>query len=122
MEIKLVEEKKNPLFSRREIVFQVKSNVVPSHEEIKNLLKEKFSFNPHLVRTKKIEGKFGAKIFDVLVNVYDSKEEFKRIVRKTKQELEKEKKEVDEEMNAKAEAKKAKEVGQPEEKKEEVKE
>ncbi|HIH52233.1 hypothetical protein COT60_03710 [Candidatus Pacearchaeota archaeon CG09_land_8_20_14_0_10_30_9] len=106
MEIKKISEVENPLFSRKELHFEIRSQAVPSHEEVKAILKEKFSFNPELLRIKKISGKFGAQIFDVVVNLYGSKEEFKRVVKKTKQEIEKEKKQAEEEVKAKAEAKK----------------
>lgn len=107
VEIKKVSEVENPLFSRKEIHFEITSQAVPSHEEVKKLLKEKFSFNTDLLRIKQIKGKFGMQVFDVYVHLYSSIEEFKRIVKKTKQELEKEKKKAEEEAKAKAEAKKA---------------
>ncbi|NCN51808.1 hypothetical protein GW931_02250 [archaeon] len=106
MNIKKISEVENPLFSRKEFCFEITSQAVPSHEEVKAILKEKFSFNPELLRIKSIKGKFGKQVFDVYVNLYGSEEEFKRIVKKTKQEIEKEKKKIEEEAKAKAEAKK----------------
>ncbi|MCR4327759.1 MAG: hypothetical protein NUV46_04220 [Nanoarchaeota archaeon] len=107
MEIKKILEKENPLFLRKEIHFEVKSNSVPSHEEMKNGLSEKFSFNPELIRIQKISGKFGSRSFDVFVDVYSSKKEFDLVVKKTKQEKEKEKKVLLEKLALEAEARKA---------------
>jgi len=107
MNIKKISEVENPLFSRKEFHFEIISQAVPSHEEVKALLKEKFSFDSELLRIKSIKGKFGKQVFDIHVNLYGSKEEFKRIVKKTKQELEKEKKKIEEEAKVKADAKKA---------------
>ena len=106
MEVKLIKETENPLFSRQEFHFEVKSLIAPSHEEVNKTFSEKFSFDPSLMRIKGIKGRFGTQIFDVFVNVYSSKEEFDRIVKKTKQEVEAEKKKVEEEAKAKEEAKK----------------
>lgn len=107
IEINKISEKENHLFSRKELEFEIKAQVVPSHEEVKKLLHEKFSFNPELVRIHKISGKFGSKVFHVLLDVYSSKKEFDRVVKKTKQEKEKEKKALEEKMKAEYEARKA---------------
>ncbi|MDP3966405.1 MAG: hypothetical protein Q8Q04_02655 [archaeon] len=106
-EIKKISEKENPLFSRKEFHFEIKSSVTPSHEELKQVLSEKFSLNPSLIRTQKISGKYGTTVFDADVHVYSSKKEFDRVVKKTKQEKEKEKKALEEKLNSEAEAKKA---------------
>jgi ribosomal protein S24E len=94
-EIKLISENENPLFSRKEMKFEIKSEIVPSHDEVKKLLFENFSIKPELVRTNRIVGKFGNRVFEVLADVYSSKAEFDRVVRKTKKEKEKEKKEAE---------------------------
>ena len=51
---KLIEEKKNPLFGRKEINFQIISEVAPSRIEIGKLVSEKFSTEPRKVKIKKI--------------------------------------------------------------------
>jgi len=107
MEINKILEKENLLFSRKEIHFEIESNSVPRHEEVKKILAEKFSLNPELIRTQKISGKFGTKKFDVFVDVYDSKKDFDRVVKKTKQEKDKEKKVLEEKKTVEAEAKRA---------------
>ncbi len=116
-EIRLVSDAENPIFGRKEMKFEIKSDIVPSHEEVKKLLSEKFSIKPELVRTNKIQGKFGNKIFEVTADVYSSKKEFDRVVRKTKQEKEKEKKEAEDKRKAEDEAKKAAASGNSEAKK-----
>lgn len=116
--IKIIEEKKNLLFSRREVLAEIASHSVPSHEDVKKMLSEKLSSNPELIRIKSIRGKFGAKVFNIVANVYDSKEEFKRVVKKTKQEIEKEKKALEEKKKREAEAKKAAKEAKAEEVKE----
>ena len=110
MEAKKISEVENPLFSRKELHLEVKSGAAPSYEEVKNLLKEKFSYSPDLVRIQNVKGRFGSQVFDVHVHVYSSAEEFKRVVKKTKQEVEAEKKVIEEKAKAEAEAKKAEEA------------
>ena len=107
MEIKKISEKENPLFSRKEIHFEMKSDSVPSYDDFVKVVHEKFSFKPELMRIQKIGGKYGTKVFDAYVHLYDSKKEFERIVKKTKQEKEKEKKASEENVKAEAEVKKA---------------
>lgn len=104
--IKIIEEKKNLLFSRREVLAEIGADSVPSHEEVKKMLSEKLSSNPELIRVKSIRGKFGAKIFDIVADIYDSKEEFKRVVKKTKQEVDREKKVLEDKKKSETEIKK----------------
>ncbi|MBU2612217.1 MAG: hypothetical protein KKB62_00665 [Nanoarchaeota archaeon] len=121
MEVIVVGEKENLIFSRKEIQLDVTSNVVPKREEVANWIAKKFSTGEDLVRVNKIKGKFGVQVFRVDADVYSSKEEFKRVVKKTKQEIEKEKKTAEEKKKAETEAKKAEaeEKAKAEEKKEE---
>lgn len=107
MEAKKVSEVENPLFSRKELHLEINSDAVPSYEEVKNLLKEKFSYDPDLIRIQNVKGRFGSQVFDAYVHVYSSAKEFKRVVKKTKQEIEAEKKAIEEKAKAEAEARKA---------------
>lgn len=75
MEIKIISEKKNPLFNRKEIVLEIGSEKVPSNVESEKIVSEKFKAEPEAVKIKKIFGKFGSKNFKIQANVYSSKEE-----------------------------------------------
>ena len=107
MGIKIINEKENPLFSRKEIQVEIASKSVPSHIEVKSLVAKKFSVNENVIRIKEIKGKFGVSVFTVNVNIYSSLEEFNRIVKKTKQEIDAEKKAIEEIKAAKEEKLKA---------------
>ena len=124
MEIINLKEKRNDLFSRNETEFEIENLVVPSAIEIKNLIKKKFSCEEDLIRIRKISSSFGKRIFKITADVYDSKEEFNRIVKKTKKEIAKEKKQAElkaeEEKKAKEEAKVVAEVAKVEAPVEEV--
>ena len=120
MEIKIIEEKKNALFSRREVKVEIKVQVTPSKEETKKIIADKFKVDENLIRIRDILGKFGISLFTVRADIYDSVEEFNRIVKKTKQEIEAEKKILEE--KKKAEEEKLKAIEEEKKAKEEVKE
>ncbi|MFH1801440.1 MAG: hypothetical protein ABH804_01240 [archaeon] len=96
MELKITKEKENPLFNRKEIIAEIYSETAPSRESVINLLAEKFSVNPEVIKIKKILGKFGSKTFELSANIYSSKEEKDSIELKKKKEAELEKKSTEE--------------------------
>ena len=103
MELKIISEKENALFNRKEIVAEVETEVTPSHTEIKKILSEKFSAPSENIRIQKIEGKFGVKIFTISANIYSSKEDLQKIEHFSKKELEKIKQESEKPIEEKTE-------------------
>ena len=93
MELKIISEKQNALFNRKEIVAEVEAEVTPSNAEIKKLLYEKFSAPSENIRIQRIEGKFGVKIFTISANIYSSKEDLQKIEYFSKKEIERMKQE-----------------------------
>ena len=83
-DFKLIEEKENPLFKRREIEFSVNANITPSNAEVGKFISEKFSAPLENIKIKKISGRFGSHSFRVTTNVYASKEDKESIERKSK--------------------------------------
>ena len=75
MELKITQEKENPLFNRKEIQMSIEAEVTPSNLDIEKLISEKFSTQIENIKIKKISGKFGSKTFMVLANIYASKED-----------------------------------------------
>ena len=75
MELKIKEEKENPLFNRREFQFEVQAKITPSRTEVGKSISKKLSTNLENIEIKKIEGKFGSNSFGVNAFVYDSKED-----------------------------------------------
>jgi len=71
---KILEEKENPLFNRREIKLSVDAEITPSNSEAEKFISEKFSTPIENIKIKKISGRFGSKTFTIIVNVYNSKE------------------------------------------------
>jgi len=72
---KILNEKVNPLFNRKEIQVSVESQINPKKQEIKDLLSEKLSVPKENIKIKKISGNFGSKIFSITANVYSSKKD-----------------------------------------------
>ena len=106
MEIKILEEKENLLFNRKELRLEIEAEVTPSHIEVEKLILEKFSTAAENIKIKKIEGKFGVKKFLIIVNIYQSKEDKDHFEIKTKKQREAEKKEAEEAAKKVAEEKK----------------
>jgi ribosomal protein S24E len=93
-------ENKNDLFSRNEIILEVENEVVPSFDQAKELIVKEFKTNESLIRIRKIDSQFGSNIFKIIADIYDSQEEFNRVVKKTKQEIDAEKKAEEEKIAA----------------------
>jgi len=109
MEIKIVETKENPLFSRTEVKVSVEDSITPSLIDARKIVAEQLKSEESLVRIRKIDTRFGSKVFTIIADVYSSTLEFNRVVKKTKQEVEAEKKLIAEAKAAEEEARKAKE-------------
>ena len=75
MDLKIIEEKTNPLFNRKELQLKVQAKIVPSRVEIGKLISEKFSTPLENIEIKKISGKFGSNYFDIITFIYKSKED-----------------------------------------------
>ncbi|MCW8966176.1 MAG: hypothetical protein OQK82_05770 [Candidatus Pacearchaeota archaeon] len=137
MNVEVIEDKRNDLFNRKEIKFEVEADVTPSKEEMLRLISERFKADSENVAINKIEGKFGVQKFLVSASVYDSKADKDNFEIKTKKQREAEKKAKEEEekklaeerkkakeeaVEAKVEAEKPVEENKEEEKSEEKKE
>lgn len=109
MSLKIITEKLNPLFSRREVRVAFDATKIPTKEEAAKLVAEKFSTKPELVRIKEIQGKFGTQIIIIDSDIYDNEKEFEFYVKKTKKEIEAEKKVEGDIRKTESEAKKTNE-------------
>jgi len=82
--MKILNERKNPAFDRREIEVEGILDVTPKIKEAEELIGKEFSANPENVKIKKIKGRFGSKNFVITANIYSSKEEKDKIETKIK--------------------------------------
>ncbi|MBU3906729.1 MAG: hypothetical protein KKA64_00590 [Nanoarchaeota archaeon] len=73
--MKIIQEKENPLFKRKEIKILVESESNPSIIESEKQLSEKYSSQIDAIKVTKIGGKFGRDTFLISANIYSSKEE-----------------------------------------------
>lgn len=88
---KVTEEKKNPLFNRKEIFFEIQANITPSRLETSKFISEKFSTPIENIKIKGIHGKFGSNVFSGSVFIYNSEEDKNRVeIKKKKDEKMKE--------------------------------
>ena len=64
--IKIIQEKENNLFKRKEIQAEIQvSKNVPSKEEVSELIAKKFSAEKQAIVIEKINGKFGSSLFTI---------------------------------------------------------
>ena len=87
-ELKILHEKENPLFSRKEIRIIVNADKTPSKEESLKLLSSNFSVSPECISIKTIKGKFGRDEFTITANLYKSEDIKNRIEPKLKKKKE----------------------------------
>lgn len=93
MEMKIITNIENPLFNRKEIQASVEAQVTPSREDIIKLVSEEFSAPIENIKIRTIQGRFGSKIFIIVANIYNSKEDKDNIERKSKRDFEENKSE-----------------------------
>ena len=86
MTLKILEEKNNPLFGRKEIKAVIESEKTPSRAQILELLSKKFSASPESIKILGIKWSFGVRKFSIEANIYQSKEEKERVELKKKKE------------------------------------
>lgn len=91
-ELKIIQERQNPLFNRIEVQIGVFAEKIPSHKDSIKVISEKFSAPEENIKIKKIGSKFGSKDFIISANIYSSKEDKDQTEIKTQKEIEKEKK------------------------------
>jgi len=82
--LKILSEKKNPVFNRREIEVNAVMDVSPKIKEAEELIGKEFSADAENVKIKKIKGRFGSNDFVITANIYSSKEEKDKIETKIK--------------------------------------
>jgi ribosomal protein S24E len=86
MTLKILEEKNNALFKRREIKAVITSEITPSRNSILELLSKKFDIPVENIKIKGIRGNFGVNNFNIEANIYDSKQEKDLVELKKKKE------------------------------------
>ncbi len=85
MILKIISEKENPLYTRKEIVVDVKKETSPKESEAIVALSEKFSASLESIKIERIISKFGSDIFTIHAKIYNSKEDKESIEPKKKE-------------------------------------
>jgi len=89
MELKILQEKQNPLFARKEIQAEIQVEVSPTKAETEKMLSEKFSTQLECIDLRNIKGEFGSNNFKIIAHIYSSKEDKEKIIPKPKNKKEK---------------------------------
>lgn len=78
MDIKVLEEKKNPLLQRREVKFSVSHNLgTPSRDEIKAKIAAYLNSKPELVIVDHMKSEFGKRETRGYAKIYETEERLK---------------------------------------------
>ena len=75
MNLKIISEKENHLFSRKEVIVELKREGSPKKSEIEGFLATKFSSPVDAIKIDDVVSKFGSDLFLVHAKVYKSKED-----------------------------------------------
>ncbi len=84
--VKIISQKKNPMFNRQEIQVVVKADVSPKTSEVEQFIAKEFSGVAENVMVREIKGNFGSNEFLITANIYSSKEDRDKIETRTKKE------------------------------------
>ncbi|MBI4116260.1 hypothetical protein HY449_00785 [Candidatus Pacearchaeota archaeon] len=75
IEIRIIAQRENPLFKRKEIAAEMSVPSSPKIDEVEKIISEKISVPAECVKIKKIRGNFGTNLFNIIAFAYDSKED-----------------------------------------------
>ena len=75
MELEITSEQKNPLVNRTELKAVVQSDASPNKMEVAKAIAEKYSVPVENLRVLTIYGRYGRNEFEIVANIYESKEE-----------------------------------------------
>lgn len=82
--MKILAQRENPLFNRKEIEIIIETNVAPKISETEDFIAKEFSTSNENVKVKKVKGRFGSTNFTITANIYHSKEDKDKIEPKDK--------------------------------------
>jgi ribosomal protein S24E len=85
-DLKIIKQRENHLFNRKEIEVNIESDVAPKMKEAEEFIAKEFSSHAENVKIKKIKGRFGSNNFVIFASVYHSKEDKDKIEPKSKKE------------------------------------
>ena len=80
--MRILAEKDNFLFDRKEVKVVVDAEKNPSFQEAENIISEHFKADKDLIVIKQIKGKFGRRSFLIISFIYKSVQDKERIERK----------------------------------------
>lgn len=92
--LKIIHEKENNLFNRREIQAEINSKITPKKSDAEESISKKFGVSKENIKVIRILGKFGSNNFVITANLYKSKEDKEKTEAKSKKEKAGEKQEA----------------------------
>ncbi len=72
---KILHQKENPLFNRKEVEVSIEANVAPKMQEAEEFIAKHFTSHHENIKIIKIKGNFGSKRFIITAKIYHTKED-----------------------------------------------
>lgn len=85
-DLKIIKQRENPLFNRKEVEVSVETNVAPKISEAEEFVAKEFSSHADNIKIRKIKGRFGSNTFIISANIYHTKEHKESTEPKSKKE------------------------------------
>ena len=88
--MKVLNQVKNNLLNREEILVEIESHITPSKQEVAKKLSEKFKKPEENIIIEKVGSKFGSKTFTISAKVYndiESKDKYETISKKQRKKI-----------------------------------
>lgn len=95
----IIQDKKNNLLHRQEIIIALEQKAIPSNTEVKKILAEQFKADEENIVIEKIGSKFGSRKFEISAKIYEdseSKEKYETLTKKERKKRDEEAKKIEE--------------------------
>jgi len=83
-DLKIINQRENPLFNRKEVEIIVETNVTPKIKEAEEFVAKEFACHADNIKIKKVKGRFGSNSFVIFANIYHTKEDKDKIEKSKK--------------------------------------
>lgn len=90
--MKVIEDKQNEFFKRKEVKVIVGAGKNPSTPEASKLIADEFKASEENIAIQSVKGKFGRNTFLIVANIYNSKEDKEKMAFKTRKQRKQESK------------------------------
>ena len=105
--MKKIRETQFPLLNRTEVIYDIEHarQATPRKESIKKQIADELKADENLVKLSKVISNFGKSKIRVIAEIYNTKEDLQRLIKKSKKQNQEQKEQVKKELSAKEDGK-----------------